>query len=37
MHNLEKQIVLFDIVHVFIDVVIYLVGWRMMMGLGTSD
>lgn len=37
MHNLEKQIVLFDIVHVFIDVVICLVGCRMMMDLGTRD
>ena len=33
LHNLEKQIVLF----VFIDHVVILVGWRMMMDLGTID
>ena len=37
-HNLKKEIVLFDIVHVFIDVCdFFFLGWRMMMDLGMTD
>ena len=36
-HNLKKEIVLFDIVHVFIDVCDIFLRWRMMMDLGMAD